>query len=62
MRPDNQTRSNSMVAGTGMVIMLQEEVIRLENIIKSYRNMLLALNMAPTILDKIEDAAYNKEV
>lgn len=43
-------------------IALKEEVLRLENVISAYRKMLLALNMAPTILDKIEDEAYTKEV
>lgn len=60
MRTDNPR--SSMVAGTGLVIMLQEEVIRLENVISSYRNILLALNLVPAVLDKIEDDAYNKEV
>lgn len=40
----------------------QEEIIRLENVIKTYRRMLTALNMAPQILDEIEDDAYNKEI
>lgn len=41
---------------------MQEEILRLENVISTYRKMLIALNMAPTILDKIEDEAYNKEI
>lgn len=40
--------------------LMADELIRRERIIKAYRNMLLALNMAPTILDKIEDGANKK--
>lgn len=41
--------------------MMRDEIIKLERVIKAYRGMLIAMNMAPTILDKIEDDAYNSK-
>ncbi len=38
---------------------MAEEIHRLEKVIKAYRGMLTAMNMAPTVLDDIEDEAYN---
>lgn len=40
--------------------LMEEEVIRLEQIISIYRSMLLTMNVASLLLDEIEDEAYNK--
>lgn len=40
----------------------QEEILRLENVINTHRRMLIAMGMAPHLLDEIEDEAYNKEI
>lgn len=40
---------------------MRDEIFKLERVIKAYRNICLGLNMAPTILDKIEDDAYNSK-
>lgn len=64
MGNDNWDRINSgrpLNADQELIRMLNEEVVKLERIISTYRHMLAGQGMSYDVLDNIEDNVYNEK-